>query len=47
MIENSEAIYMKVPMATRIKFKQVALSNDDTMTNLFIEWVSTLRVKHG
>ena len=47
MTKNSEAIYLKVPMATKIKFKQVALSNDVTMTDLFIEWISTLKVKHN
>ena len=45
MIKNSEAIYMKVPMATKIKFKQVSLSTGDTMTDLFIEWISTLKVR--
>ena len=35
----------KVPEDIKIKFKAIALDNNTTMTDLFIEWISTLKVR--
>ena len=45
MTKNDTPIYLKVPKDIKKKYARLAKDNDTTMTDLFIAWITNMRVK--